>query len=453
MIKKKFVLTLFLLLFLFSLASRAFATVYVEPEMYFGFSDNSFLNFSSSQTFNTYYLEDNWWWFDSYGFNFVGLNGTVTSLYSSDTLAVSGTASGFSGSTHTIYIVCPYSVISSVSGGSIVYQNPSNNTFGFSVSGSFTLTVVFGTGYTTTTYSGTSTITETTTSSTSTWSETSTSTSTQTFTQTTSQTTVIFGETSATYYFRSDSRLTNGQFGYSLETENSALSNSFSVTHGGGSVTYGFDVFLAQYGNLTTLLGSKVAEITVSGVTEGYETAIWTCPERQLLVGYDAFMIVVNARVGSGAWQAKALYISPVLVSSKLLEQTWTFQLYVNYTATASDVHFGSSTFNSRIEGVGLREPTENEIQSFRWSQGDVIGMILGAYVDIIGPIFYVIVLLIVCVPLYVRHKNTGVIWVTFILMAVAGVIPWPILPSYIAAGIDAVLVLILAFLVWRVIR
>ena len=448
-IKKKLAYLSILALFMFALVSQVFATIYVYPEDYFGFSDNSFLNFSENQAFDAVYLESNWWWFNSNAFNYVGLNGTVTSLYESDTLAVSGTTVGFGGTTHTIYVVCPYTVISSVSGGSIVYQNPSNGTFGFSVSGSFSLSVLFATGYTTTTYSGTST--SMTTSGTET--STATSASTQTFTQSSTQTEYIVGETSADYYFRSDSRLTNGQFGYSLETVNSALTGSFSVTHGGDSVTYAFDVYLARYGNLSLVLGSKVAEITVSGITEGYETATWNAPETGLFLGYDALMVTVHARIGSGAWQAKALYISPVLVSSQLNEQTWTFKLYVNYTASASTVFFGSSSYASGIEDVGFAEPTQNEMQSYLWTHGDVIGFILQAYVGVIGSIAYVLIMLIPFGTLYVRHKNTGVIWVAFVLMAVCGVVPWAVMPGYFAVGIDAILVLILGFLVWRVIR
>lgn len=460
LVSKRFVALVLFFFFFFSFVNYAFATVYVYPESYFGFNDDSWLNFSSNQQFSNVYLEDNWWWFDSYGFRFIGLNGTVTSLYSSDTLTITGSTSGFSGTTHTIYFVAPYiNVPITYSGGGISYSDYSSGTFGFNLKDSYTLTVTFNTGYTTTSYMGITTVTSTATSTitesstTSTWTETSSSTSTQTFTQATSQTLIIIGETNTTCYFRSDSRLTNGQFGYSLETENSALPASFSVTHGGESVTYGFDVYLAHYGNLTTLLGEKVAQFTVSGVTEGYESATWNAPDMGIYVGYDAFLIYTYAKVGSGDWQAKAVHVSPVLISSRLLEQTWNFKLYVVRDATYSTVHFGSSTYASCIEGVGLREPTQNEMQSYRWSTGDIVGMIFGSYTDLIGPVAYVMILFIPSITLYVRHRNTGVIWVAFVLMSIGGVIPWAVLPGYVAVAIDAFLVLILAFLVWRLIR
>lgn len=309
------------------------------------------------------------------------------------------------------------------------------------------------TAYTTTTYTGTSTITQLTTSSSVTSTVTSTSTSSQTYTMSTSQTSYILGENLEDYYFRSDARETNGVHGYSLETENSDLHNSFLVFHEGNSVTYAFDVYLTRYPNFTFPIGEKIAEITVSGITEGYESAMWTAPQTGLIVGYDGLMVVAYAKVGSGAYTAKAVYVTPLLVSSQLESSTWTFKIYVDYDVVTSTVFFGSSTYASGIQDVSLREPTENELQSFRWAQGDLLSMIFGAYTDEIGSAAYLLILLIPTATLYLRHRNTNVVVFMFILFGGPGGLVWFLVPMWAAIIVDLFLVLGYAVLLFKVIR
>ena len=270
---------------------------------------------------------------------------------------------------------------------------------------------------------------------------------------------IIIGSSNTTLYFRSDTYTTNNVTAYGLDQTNTATPASVTDTYSGDvTVEYGFRVWLVHYSNLTTELtsGSPVAVLTraVDGV--GYQNASWTPEETRLSLGYDAVKVVVYLRFAGGAWSARASYISHSLVNSLMYKQTWTFYLYTSKATTTSTTAlfmFGSPLYNSRIGGVGFRPPTAWEIQTWRLNRGDYLGFILGAYVDKIGPAAYLLLLLIPCGSLYLRHRNLGPVIVLFILFGGPGGIIWAFVPLWAAAVVDILLLIGAAFLVFKVIR
>jgi hypothetical protein len=321
-----------------------------------------------------------------------------------------------------------------------------------------------------TTSSSTSLVTTT---STLTWTSTSTTTSTTSGTSTSSSTTMttsyttsstltssststimIIQGTNITMYFRSDERTIYDATGYALDTTNTDSPITISDSVGAGpTVYYGFDVELLQYGGSTVLLGEKVGTIEVTAVAAAYKIGLWNCPQYGLNLGYDALRVTVYSKIGDNDWAAKGVFISSQLLSSQLTYQSWQFSLYINRTSTASNFLFGSETYGSKIEDIGLKELTDNEMQSYRWNSGDIIGMIIGAYTDRIGSVAYLLILLIPSATLYVRHKNTSAVVFAFILFGGPGGLVWFFIPVWAAAVVDLLLVIGYALLVFKVIR
>jgi hypothetical protein len=271
---------------------------------------------------------------------------------------------------------------------------------------------------------------------------------------------IIIGSTNMTLYFRSDEYETNNVTAYGLDSTNTNVAATVTDTSAGDvSVTYGFRIWVVHYGGSTTELtsGTPVAQLVRTSDGTGYQNNTWLPSETTLNLGYDALKIIIYLKFGSGDWTSRASYISHPLINSLMYSQTWTFILYTSKATSGSTTayfKFGSvSTYNSRITGIGFREPTAWEIQTWRINSGDYIGFVLGAYVDEIGVAAYLLILLIPCGSLYFRYRNFWAILFLFVIFGGAGGIIWAIVPIWAAAVIDALLILGCSFLVWKVIR
>lgn len=274
-----------------------------------------------------------------------------------------------------------------------------------------------------------------------------------------SVTPIVVGTGNTTFYLRSDQYTTNNVSAYGLDTTNtnSALYVS-DASAGDVSVTYGFRVWLVHYGGSTTELtsGTPVAQMTRASDGSGWQNATWTPSETSLSMGYDAIKVTVYLQFGAGSWTARASYVSDVIVSSVLYEQTWRFYLYTSKTTTTSTTarfDFGSYTYESRIEAVGFKEPTAWEIANYRWLHGDYVGFILGAYLDEIGVGAYLLIVLLFCGVLYARHRSFWPVLFLFIVFGGSGGLVWAFVPVWAAAVVSAFLVVGLAYLIFKVIR
>lgn len=306
----------------------------------------------------------------------------------------------------------------------------------------------------TSTLTSTSTSSITTTSPTSTTTFTSTIITSSTLTSSATSTAIIIGTSNTTFYFRSDAITTNDQTGYWLGTENSNSQQSLVDSTPPATTTYyAFDVYLARYGGTSQLLEEKIGLITAHDVALAEYIGYWNSPDTNLLLGYDAFKVIIYSKIGDGAWTSKATFISSPIISSHLYYQTWMFKIWVNKTSTQSTLLFGNNQYNSRITGVNLKVPTDNEMQSYRWAAGDTISFIFGAYTDKMGSAAYLVILLIPTGSLYMRHKNTSIIVFLFIMFGGTGGLVWFLVPAWAATVVDALLVICYGFLVFKVIR
>lgn len=270
---------------------------------------------------------------------------------------------------------------------------------------------------------------------------------------------IIIGTYHSVLYFRSDTYTTNKQTGYGLDTTatNQQQTITAAVTPG-QTATYGFRVWkVTQQGTQTELTsGTPTAEISRNTNGAGWQNSTWLAPQTTLNMGFDALKVESYLSLDNGAtWTLLELYVTNPIMSPLLLHQTWTFNLYTTYNTASSQTSyiFGSATYQSNINNVGLQPPTQTQLQTWNFLKGDYIMFILSTYTYLIGPAAYLLILMIPTVTLYLRHRNFGPVLILFALFGGPGGIVWIFIPAWASAAVDILLVLGASFLIWRLIR
>jgi hypothetical protein len=273
-------------------------------------------------------------------------------------------------------------------------------------------------------------------------------------------TTIIVGDGEiVNLYFRSDTYTTLGVSAYGLDEDYTNIDTTTSSTAAGATdFYYGFRVWLFESATESTELtaGTPIGIIALDSNTTGYESATWTFEGANVVFGYEALKVIVYERQNSSDWTAKATFVSDVLLTNYLQPSTWTFELYVTYTvgtSTASSFSFGSSSYKSGIYNFIYTMPLHSQLQWWRLSHGDLIGFLIGGYVDIIGEAFYVFILLGVAASLYRRFGHLGPIAFFFTIFGGVGGIVWLFVPLWAAIIVATFVILITTFIVWRIIR
>lgn len=224
---------------------------------------------------------------------------------------------------------------------------------------------------------------------------------------------------SDTFYMRSDTHTVNTETGYVLnETADSTLSSVNESIVGSATVYWGYRVWLVSSDGVTTELteGSQVGQVSRSSDGEGLQSETWTPPLTKLHVGYDALKIVAYTKLVS--WIPIISFVSERLLESWLVNTTWTFYTYTNRTtsSTYSYTFWGDSTHKTRIENIEFTEPSTVELITYQLSNGDFIQALTLPYTALIGNMFYGLIMLLICVPLYIRYRSFTPILIIFIL-------------------------------------
>lgn len=267
--------------------------------------------------------------------------------------------------------------------------------------------------------------------------------------------------TTHTLYFNPDSIAIVGVTGYLLDTDyaNTAVYIN-SSQDGASAVQYGFRVYLVTSASAKAELtpGEPAALITLTGNVTGQVSSTLDVSAVNVVLGYQSLEVVVYERYSEeGSWLSRANFLTPALVTNKIQEATWTFQLYVNYTVTESSTFsgflFGNSQYTSCISGVQLAKPSQNDLQAFRINQGDVVGFVIGAYTDVIGAGAHLLVLLCITGALWFNHRNVGVVMFLFVIFGGSGGVIWLFVPPWAATVVCAVLIVMFAALLYKVTR
>ena len=269
---------------------------------------------------------------------------------------------------------------------------------------------------------------------------------------------IIVGTSHSVLYFRSDSYTSNNVTAYGLDITNTNAVQTITDSITTEDVTYGFRVWVLHPTGTLTELTSGLPDIQVTRDTDGtgWQNTTWLCPSTTLNIGTDSLQVGLYLSLDDGyTWTARTLYITHPLLTTALLHQTWTFNLYTtrNETLGTCSYSFGSRTYNSNINGVGMEPPTQTQIQTYYFLTGNYILFILNTYTSEIGAAAYLLFLLIPTVTLYLRHRNFGPVVVFFLLFGGPGGLVWLLVPAWAAAGLDILLVLGAGFIVWKLIR
>jgi hypothetical protein len=144
-------------------------------------------------------------------------------------------------------------------------------------------------------------------------------------------------------------------------------------------------------------------------------------------------------------------------MTDKIELSTWKDNFYVVTSQSGGSTNVGlffdskNYATYSYLSGISLHKPDQSAIQAWRLSRNDIIGFELGAYTDIIGPAFYVLLILGIAGVFYLRTANFGMVVFLFVMFGGANSFLFVLLPGWVLPGLAAFLILGVAFIIWRV--
>jgi len=232
---------------------------------------------------------------------------------------------------------------------------------------------------------------------------------------------------SQTYYFCPDTQTINTITGYKLNEDIPNYNASTSISASSNLTGYvGYRVFIVyDDGDMVELSSNYISITGRANDTEGLMNATWACPKTSLNVGFQALRVEMYMQIGSGGWIDKATFISGFLNETEITNSTWVFQTYTKHEYTGGNTIFtatwGTSIANSLIDNVGVTDPSLYDLLLYQLNVGNFVGFIFMPYTNLVGNLFYGLVLLIFFVPLYNRYKSFSPIIILLILFGGAG--------------------------------
>ncbi|MFA5365150.1 MAG: heparin lyase I family protein [Candidatus Bathyarchaeia archaeon] len=279
---------------------------------------------------------------------------------------------------------------------------------------------------------------------------------------------IRMGETS-NLYFRTDTYTTQGVSAYGLDADYTSSTVQSNTLFDVDLVQYAMRVYLVSSATQKTELTSTYSAIitltqNATGNYTGLVYGYWTMPESDVILGYQGLQVDIYSYTPSNLWMLEKSFITPVLITKEILSSPITLTLYVNVSFVTpstlggtSDVTsyfmFGDVTHKSGFYGLTVTTPLQSEIQLWRLTSGDYVGFEIGAYVDVIGEAFYVLLLILFAGVLYFRYGHFGTVAFFFVLFGGVGGLVWLLVPPWAAAIVSAFVILGTSFIVWRVIR
>jgi hypothetical protein len=263
-------------------------------------------------------------------------------------------------------------------------------------------------------------------------------------------------------YMRSDTYNFSDISAYGLDTDytNDYVSISATTTTENATITYGFRVFLVTstttFQELTD--GTPQAQFTLSSNFTGQLSSSWNCPHTIVTLGTQAIKINVYAQIDNGTWTIQATYITNTLITKELMPATWGFSLNLDMQQlvgnTTSILTFGDSDHRSTVTGVTIVTPKYPDIQLWQWMNCDFIGLIIGSYLYIIGPVIYLLVYALIFGSLYLRHRTASpVVFIAIIFGGGFGLGAWVLLPLWAALPLSIFVILAIMAIIFKVIR
>jgi len=237
-----------------------------------------------------------------------------------------------------------------------------------------------------------------------------------------------------TWYMRSDSHTSNNVSGYKLsETQSTTGTYNSRSKSGGFSIYYAVRVWIVFSDSQLELTdGEPVAIVSRNIDGEGIQSANWTCPGYANII--DAVMVKVYQRFSDETeWNLRATFVTYNQTLIKLPESTWTFHYYTvreeAEDSTLSRFYWGNSTCNSRVQ-FQYYKPDAWELMMHHLSQGNLIGFITFPYFNLIGNLFYGVLLLVMGATLYRRYESFVPIAIMMVLFGGVGGVVTMLVPA-----------------------
>ena len=259
-------------------------------------------------------------------------------------------------------------------------------------------------------------------------------------------------------FFRGDDATTGGVSGFGLGDSSSKEAGSFGgVGSGGISVGLGFRVWLVLGGEGGGELVELTSGVPVGVVTfvpsggnfSGYVSGVWSFEGCPVVLGEDALFVVFYSAVDDGAnLVARAEFVSPVLLTSGLLESQWVFRYWVDYTGNSFTVSWGGKYSGAGIGNVVMFVASGFDVMFFKLVNLDVAGFVLYPYLAVFGSLFYVLALIAMLGAYYIWHGKVSVVVYAIVLFGSAGGLLFVLLPLpamlllwvFVAVGIGVLL-------------
>ncbi|MEM3579215.1 MAG: hypothetical protein QXL54_03205 [Candidatus Bathyarchaeia archaeon] len=260
----------------------------------------------------------------------------------------------------------------------------------------------------------------------------------------------VKGDVSLSWFFRSD---------YTLSGINTEAAASKSISRPGDySCQIGFRIFkVDKNGYETEITHGVSAVITRWDVGSGYQTSSLNITHQFLDMGFDKIRVGVYMRVGLDAeWVNVADFESSFLFKTGV-SGTWTFKVYTSRTYTDGTTtwtfSFGDSTFESAVYNIDFTDPTTYDWMFYKLKTGDFVGFIFFPFLNLIGNLFYGLIALLICMPIYARYRSITVILFIITLLGGAGGLISLLIPESGLGLAWLIFVLGLAGLIYKVFR
>jgi hypothetical protein len=263
------------------------------------------------------------------------------------------------------------------------------------------------------------------------------------------------------YYMRAETFEANNATGYLLHTDQGQNNTNVQlIASGNSTVYYGYRVYQLPFNGTATELTAGYPEAVTWRDSDGsgLQNASWTCPGSDYWnIGVDALKIDLYVQVGSGGWLKEATFITNPLEYTKLKNATWVFSTYThkdyNGTYTNATVFWGSSTYNTLVDGVSFTLGDIYDQLVHRLNIGDFVGFITLPFTNLVGDSFYGLLFFGLSVTLYRRfHSFTPILVIFLIGGGIGGFVDFMI--PQVASGIAWLFFFLgLAGLLWKVFR
>ena len=229
----------------------------------------------------------------------------------------------------------------------------------------------------------------------------------------------------AEWFMTSDTHTVNNKTGYQLAEHNTISHiNKTESVDGDVTVYYGCNISILHKNGEATAL-SNIVYSWRAGNGTGLQNILWTAPATTLNLGFDALQVELYIKFAGGGWQLIDTFITEPLLKKSIVSTEWTLQIYTqrstSETKTYGSVLWGNSNYPSGIANIEFVDPSSYELMLYKIQNGDYVGFVLHPYLAVIGPLFYGWLMLIACVPLYIRYRSLTPILLLFIIFGGAG--------------------------------